>query len=370
MVDTIKSCRKSNLNKKLNKKINKLTALDLFCGAGGFSCGFEQAGFEIIGGIDNNDEALRTYEKNFGKNKAINIDLANEIIFSELKKIFTKKIDVIIGGPPCQGFSVAGKRLADDPRNKLYKAYLSFIDFYAPRAVIIENVPSILNLYEGRIAKEIIRDLSDKGYQISIHKINAAEYGIPQSRKRVFFIGIKEPKILDFELEKIIDGSFITSEMAIGDLPLLDNDDGAEIMNYTQPAQNNYQKRMRNGSKKIYNHSAVIHKPETKKIISLVPDGGNYKDLPKKLQSTRKVNIAWTRLNSKKPSFTIDAGHNHHFHYKANRVPTVRESARIQSFPDSFVFVGGRVSQYRQVGNAVPPLLAKLIGEKIAEILN
>jgi len=121
----------------------------------------------------------------------------------------------------------------------------------------------------------------------------------------------------------------------------------------------------RTNSKGVYNHEITIHTEQTKRIISLVPDGGNYKDLPDSLQSTRKVHIAWTRLNSKKPSFTIDCGHNHHFHYKYNRVPTVRESARLQSFPDSFVFIGNKGSQLKQVGNAVPPLMAKAIAEQL-----
>ena len=126
---------------------------------------------------------------------------------------------------------------------------------------------------------------------------------------------------------------------------------------------------MRNKSDILYNHEAVKHTEKTKNIIAMVPDGGNYKCLPMHLQSTRKVNIAWTRMNSSKPCFTIDAGHNHHFHYLANRVPTVRECARIQSFPDNFIFTGNRTSQYRQVGNAVPPLVAEQIALVLLEAL-
>jgi len=138
---------------------------------------------------------------------------------------------------------------------------------------------------------------------------------------------------------------------------------------YPIKPQNIYQKNCRKNSKGIYNHQITIHKEKTIDIISMVPDGGNYKNLPKELHSTRKVNIAWTRLNSKKPSFTIDTGHNHHFHYEFNRVPTARESARLQSFSDDFIFLKGKTSQLKQIGNAVPPMLAKVLADTLIKYL-
>ena len=154
----------------------------------------------------------------------------------------------------------------------------------------------------------------------------------------------------------------ITAEEALSDLP---DNSVADGDNYPLAPQSEYQQMIRNGATTLHNHQATIHTEQTARIIAMVPDGGNYKSLPKELQQTRKVNIAWTRLNSKKPSITIDTGHRHHFHYKYNRVPTVRESARIQSFPDSFVFTNSKTSQYKQVGNAVPPLMAKAIAEQL-----
>ena len=124
---------------------------------------------------------------------------------------------------------------------------------------------------------------------------------------------------------------------------------------------------MREGTERLYNHQVTIHTPETQRIIAMVPDGGNYKCLPQEMWSLRKVHIAWTRMNSHKPCFTIDTGHRHHFHYSYNRIPTVRESARIQSFPDNFVFIGSKTSQYKQVGNAVPPLMAFAIASQLKQ---
>jgi len=353
-----------------NNKSKSLKIIDLFCGAGGFSEGFRQAGYQILTGIDNDPEAIETYNKNFPEAKSLLYDLSqtDSVLDSFLDRVKTDDQTAIIGGPPCQGFSVAGKRDLNDPRNALYRAYIHLIKIIKPRVIVLENVPTILGLYNGSGAKAITEDFEKLGYK-TVHKIlHARDYGVPQNRKRVFFVGVKngrafsDPKPITF-LDPI------TTEMAISDLPLLEDNLGSDILEYINGPNNNYQSQMRQGSNFIYNHWAVDHKKRTREIISLVPDGGNYKNLPKHLQSTRKVNIAWTRMNSKKPCFTIDAGHNHHFHYKANRVPTVRECARIQSFPDRFRFYGKKTSQFRLVGNAVPPLLAKAIALKLKDML-
>lgn len=350
--------------------MKNINVLDLFCGAGGFSEGFRQAGFNIIAGIDNDQLALETYKNNFANSLALNIDLA-KVDADNLKalSLLTKnKIDVIIGGPPCQGFSIAGKRLKDDPRNTLYKAYLDIIKTHNPKAIVLENVPTILSLHGGHIAKQIEQDFNNLGYKTSVFTLTASDYGVPQKRKRTFFVALKKNILMPIPTP-VTPNKPITTHEALSDLPLLENESGCEILTYSSPTKNNYQKYARDKSKYIYNHCAVIHTEKTRNIIKLVPDGGNYKDLPANLRNTRRVNIAWTRMNSKKPCFTIDAGHNHHFHYKANRVPTVRECARIQSFPDKFRFYGTRTSQYRQVGNAVPPLVAKLIAINLKEKL-
>jgi len=352
------------------KNNNKFNVLDLFSGCGGLSAGFLNEGYNIIAGIDLNDEAIETFNYNFPGSEGIVADLSDIDLFESqfFKSLLKYKINVIVGGPPCQGFSIAGKRIMNDPRNKLYRAYFNFIKSFNPEIVLMENVPTLVNMYNGAVFNNIISDLEEFGYHVKHFILNSADYGVPQLRKRVFILGVKNGR--KFYLPKP-DTVFnhITTKMAISDLPLLENELGTDVAYYPVDSETDYQKAMRNGSVKLFNHWKVEHKQKTIDIIKLVPDGGNYKNLPVELQQTRKVNIAWTRMNSKKPCFTIDAGHNHHFHYKANRVPTVRECARIQSFPDTFRFFGKKTSQYRQVGNAVPPILAGKIARSIIEVL-
>jgi DNA (cytosine-5)-methyltransferase 1 len=346
-----------------------LSVLDLFSGAGGLAHGFRAAGFKTIAGIDSDSSSLKTFARNFPEARTVCEDLSS--ISSELGRYLKSlqgKIDVIVGGPPCQGFSIAGKRLINDPRNSLYRHYIETVQVVKPKYVVIENVPTIRTMGGGKIAAAIVEDLESLGYQVRVETVNASDYGVPQNRKRAFFIAKKGAEPVFFP-KPLTPQKKITTKDAIGDLPLVEDYFDDLPIAYSKKAKNEYQRKMRQGSKNLHNHWSVAHTKQTKSIIALVPDGGNYKNLPKRLQGTRRVNIAWTRMASNLPSFTIDAGHNHHFHYEANRVPTVRECARIQSFPDSFVFLGNKTSQYRQVGNAVPPILAEVIAKLIYEDL-
>lgn len=337
--------------------MNKSTVIDLFCGCGGLSQGFLEAGYDVLLGIDKWQDAVSTFNFNHKNSKGIVADLLDLEPCQVSKQEGIKKIDVIIGGPPCQGFSIAGKRIVEDERNQLYKTFVKFVNHYKPKAFLMENVPNIMSIGNGAIKNQIIDDFEKLGYNVSNKILWASDYGVPQNRKRAFFIGLKNG--VEFEFPKATtQKSKITSEEAISDLPEFSMSDGSPYLN---DVNSKFQKNVRNGNKVVFNHQITEHKEKTINIISMVPDGGNYKDLPEELHSTRKVNIAWTRLNSKKPSFTIDTGHNHHFHYKFNRVPTARESARIQSFRDDFIFLKGKTSQLKQIGNAVPPLLAKEI---------
>lgn len=337
-----------------------MNCIDLFCGCGGLSLGFEKAGFDILLGIDAWEDAITTFNYNHKNSKGICADISTLSPKDIESQLDGKSVDVIIGGPPCQGFSVAGKRIVDDERNKLYKNFVRFVEYFKPKAFMMENVPNILSIGGGIVRCAIVKDFSDLGYKVVYKILTASDYGVPQNRRRTFFVGFKNGNEFTFPLPTI--KQKVTSKEAISDLPDETISNGGK---YPIAPQSDYQKLMRKNAHGLYNHRVTIHTEQTKGIISLVPDGGNYKDLPEELQQTRKVHIAWTRLDSAKPSFTIDCGHNHHFHYKYNRVPTVRESARIQSFPDDFIFLGKLGSQFRQVGNAVPPLMAEEIAETI-----
>ncbi|MEQ2525143.1 DNA cytosine methyltransferase [Bacillaceae bacterium CLA-AA-H227] len=357
-----------------------MNVIDLFSGCGGFSLGFEKAGYNVLLGIDIWKDALITFEKNHKDAKVLEGSLT-EISGEKILKYINKdksEIDVIVGGPPCQGFSVSGKRILEDPRNELYKSFVQVVDTIQPKVFVMENVPGLVRLFNGEAKDRILESLENIGYNVSYKILTASDYGVPQTRKRVFFVGLRKDLFdfpndyFEFPTAEYGDSRkypFITSKEAIDDLPLLEGEIGEEMLPYPCPPKNTYQELMRKDSLYISNHIATVHKPKTVETIARVPDGGNYRDLPKELWETRKVNIAWTRMNSKKPCFTIDTGHNHHFHYKANRVPTVRESARIQSFPDDFIFYGTKTSQLKQVGNAVPPILSRALAEKIKTLI-
>lgn len=363
------------LNEKKREKTNKYKIIDLFAGCGGLSNGFEKADFEAMLGIDNWEDSLYTYKQNHKHSEIIYGDICKISYEDIMKKTDGAKPAVIIGGPPCQGFSLAGKRDKNDGRNNLVYEFIRIVSELKPEFFVMENVLGMLSMKNGngeKVIDKITKKFADIGYIVKYSPLCAHNYGVPQIRRRVFIVGNRLG--IDFSFpEPTHDGKikpFVTVGDAISDLPLLDNDLGREICDYNTTPQSEYQQEMRKGSDKLYNHTKSNHSVQTSNVISLVPEGGNWKDLPIKFQNIRSYSNTWKRLDSKKPSVTIDTGHRHHFHYKANRVPTVRESARIQSFSDDFIFLGSRTSQFKQVGNAVPPLLAMTIARRIKYYLD
>lgn len=335
--------------------------IDLFCGVGGLSLGFEQAGFEVISAVDMWKDAIITYNHN-RKDKVAKVETVEDFNENDLPALIkSNHITGIIGGPPCQGFSTVGRREIDDPRNKMYLEFYKAVKMAMPDFFVIENVKGMLTLNKGAFVKDLIERFGEKGlgYNISYQLLNAADYGIPQNRYRVFYVGLKKGKFsfpLPYDYQ-------LTAKDGISDL------EGADNEHYGCEPVNDFQKAMRGSCLHPINQEYTSHTEQTINIISQVPDGGNIRDLPREVWEVRKYNKAFERMGTFKPSNTIDTGHRNYFHYSEPRIPTVRESARIQSFPDDFEIVGTRGSQYKQVGNAVPPMLAKVIAEKIKETL-
>ena len=277
------------------------------------------------------------------------------------------------GGPPCQGFSMAGKRDVNDPRNRLFKEMLRVVNDIHPPLFLLENVKGILSMQSGNVIKVIRESFEELGYNVKIEILKASDFGVPQERERVFIIGTRigngvlHPKS---NMKKPINLS-----EAIGDLDFLDSGEMSE--EYKSLPISKYQKIMRKGCKKLYNHEAPNHSNQVIKRFSSMKPGQSGKDLPNDLKTKKQV---LKKLEANKPAKTVTTLPEDYVHYKMNRILTVREMARIQSFPDDFVFLGPRTTggerrkyelpQYSQIGNAVPPILAKKVGEHLIKCLN
>lgn len=371
-----------SVNKSTNEvdtKMQNPKFIDLFCGCGGLSLGFKMSGFDPIAGIDFNQAAIKTYRRNFRRTKAICADILTidkDDILLQIGNI--KDIDVIIGGPPCQGFSNANKNYVelDDPRNKLFFEFVKFVELAQPKVVVIENVPQIITKNGGYAKNRITEIFTERGYFVTNAILDASDYGVPQKRLRNFFIITKGNK---FDLSRIVKSDAqITVRDAIGELYQFEGT-SAEFRELHLAPDTPYRTYLRAKNNLVVNHD--IHYPAEiqQKRISYVPQGGNWRDVPEELWETNRTtnsgrknrhSSAYKRLKEDDLSVTIDAGnqHSNYYHPIFHRLPTVREAARLQSFPDSFVFEGIMTEQYLQVGNAVPPLMARSIADAIKEL--
>ena len=357
----------------------KYTCVDLFCGAGGLSKGFLDAGYDVILGVDFDESALKTFKENHGSTTALKLDLYDHSNIDQIVSFLDEKgvteLDVLVGGPPCQGFSYAGKMDVNDKRNFLYLAMVKLTAKLKPKAVLIENVLAMIEANGGIGAKRVIKDFEDIGYKMSTKVLFAPDYGIPQIRRRVFFVGLRDTETeFEFPTPVLKPSEYITCEEAISDLPSLQTPDGniirgTEKQAYSTPPSSSYQALMRVNSEWVYNHFGSVPIDKTRTMIALVPEGKNYLALPEEYRGLYKYHEALTRYHSKRPSLTINTGHRSHFHYKWNRIPTVRECARLQSFPDDFIFYGNQSDQFKQVGNAVPPILGEAIARQLKKYL-
>lgn len=359
---------------KNNKK--KYRVIDLFAGCGGISKGFTNTGkVEIVGAIDFEKSACNTYEENFPGAKVICGDIRD----ISVESTGFSNIDIMVGGPPCQGFSALNrweKEKDNDPRNRLFIEYLRFVDELRPKAIMIENVKQILTAKNGYAPKHIREFLEERGYEVSFKILNAADYGVPQKRERAIIVALrKEYGVFDFDLLEKYKLPKVTVEEAISDIEAIEKEalkyEQGTVFDLGEP-QSDYQKKMQSSDRRLPNHLIYYPVQNVQEMISYVPEGGNWRDVPKELFKSDRDNRHSNylrRLESKSQSVTIDTGHNVYFHPHFKRVPTIRESARIQSFPDDFVITGNKGQQFRQVGNAVPPLLAEAVAKAIMEVI-
>ena len=352
-----------------------MKVIDLFCGCGGLSYGFHLAGYKIIGGIDFNSEAIKTFKFNFAKANAVCCDLLEmneDRIFHTFGDL--KDIDVIIGGPPCQGFSSANRyrKEEEDIRNKLFFEFVKFVDIAKPKAIVIENVRGILSKDNGYAKDRIYEIFESKGYFVNHNLLDASEYGVPQKRIRNFFVMLKKER---FNFETIIKVRIkVTVKDAIEELYTLEEQPKKDVYILENAPDNVYRKYLRNNGNTIENHEICYPTETVQKRISFVKQGGNWQSIPSELFDNNRNNrhsSAYKRLAEDDVSVTIDTGnaHSNYFHPLFNRIPTVREAARLQSFNDAFIFQGSKSAQHKQVGNAVPPLLAKSLALAIKETI-
>lgn len=387
-----------------------LKMIDLFSGAGGLSEGLRQAGFHSLYA----NEVIKTYSETYARNHPDTLVDQRDIRSVDAKSIRQKlkleqgDLDLLAGGPPCQGFSInAPIRSNDDSRNHLFREFIRFVDEFQPKAVLIENVPGLVSFENGMTLQAILDELTNHGYYADVRILYAPHYGVPQTRWRTIIIGMKYQKDIQaafpqpeydaplrvnftsrFDGRNIIGfpkknnlQPYISVKDALSDLPVLSNgESGSECKNYRSLPQNRFQYLMREFSNGVFNHEA----PRLSKInlerLKYIPAGGNWTNipdnlLPKGMQRARKSDHTkrYGRVNPDGLASTIltkcDPHWGAYFHYDQDRVFSVREAARIQTFPDHFIFTGSKAEQYEQVGNAVPPFLAAAIGHSLAKLL-
>ena len=356
-------------------KLKKYNFVDLFCGAGGFSLGLKDTNrFNSILANDIDMDMCETYSLNFPKTKILSKSISDIDFFSINKK---NTIDVVVGGPPCQAYSLSGKRHIDDPRANLFLEYFRAIEVIRPKIFVYENVRGLFSYKKGNIFRQLQEIFEKIGYELSINLVNALNYGVPQSRERIFIIGYK--KGLNYSFPKYLNKRKsmrkpLTISDAISDLPRIKNNEIS--LKYLSKPKTYYQKLMRkNAPDDLMDHKSSKHSESLINIMSYLPEGGLKRDLPYEIRPKSGYANSYGRLWWNKPSTTITRNFGtpssaRCIHPKIDRALTTREGARLQSFPDRYQFFGSRAKKNLQIGNAVPPLLAKAIGKSIFSALD
>ncbi len=368
-----------------SKRPNRFNVVDLFSGVGGLSYGFaKRADFDVVAANELLPAMASAYQKNHPTTKMYNCDIASfsgKLLRTDLGEV-GDSIHVVVGGPPCQAYSTVGKRSLDDPRSQLFKQYFRILEELQPKVFVYENVRGIMSM---DVFKKLIKKFSSLGYTVQDKLLNAADFGVPQLRKRIIIVGTlsgydfkyPNPTHQDpnqkIELLKLDLPPWRTLGEAIGDLPKIKSGQSAE--HYASEPQNEFQQKMRSQApENLMDHNAALHNPRLIELMEALPEGGGQRDLPRKLLPTSGFANTYARLWWNKPCTTITRNFgtpssSRCIHPHVARGLTTREGARIQGFPDHYVFTGSRSDRNLQIGNAVPTLLSDAIAKQVLKTL-
>jgi len=379
---------------------NRPTAIDLFSGAGGITLGLLNAGFNVLLSADLDEGCARTHLRNFSL-PFLQTDIA-KLSGEDIQRqtgLLQGELDLLIGGPPCQGFSILGQREMRDPRNSLFHEFLRIAKELQPKCVVIENVPGLATLGGGALLHKIGAEFASAGYAVECAELLAAQYGVPQMRWRMFFIGWRADQmkrggfplpthgqagIGDLVPNRTISreeaGGFVTIRDAIGDLPAIEA--GEYAGSYDRMPRGSYQTAMRAGAPKtLHNHYAARLSPQNLARLRVLKPGEDWRSLPRTLlpegmrralrkdHTRRYRRMQWDGIARSIITRFRDPKSGEYTHPEQHRTISIREAARIQSFPDWFVFEGSISQQYDQVGNAVPPLLARAVALELRALM-
>jgi DNA (cytosine-5)-methyltransferase 1 len=354
------------LRRAVHWDVRAPTFLDLFSGAGGLSLGLSRAGWTPSLAVDSWPDAVATYRRNFSGHDVADLDI-RELTAARLAELLGEEPDWVVGGPPCQGFSTVGKRLRHDPRNLLVREFHRVVKTLRPAGFVIENV---LGLKDMRFQDGVIELFDDLGYDVSFHVLRAADYGIPQLRRRVVFVGHRDQGFFGRPEASLRANEYVTVWDAIGDLPAVEPGETAHT--YEKSPFADYQRVMRADSTELQGHKASNHPPHLIRAISFIPDGGNRRAIPDEFQPSSGFHNSYSRLSSRHPAVAVTSNMGKPsatrcIHPFQHRGLTAREGARLQSFPDTFWFEAGVTSQRLQIANAIPPLLAEMLGRRLSD---
>lgn len=364
------------------------TAIDLFAGGGGLSVGFLKAGFEVVLGLDNWRPAKITFEFNHPGSTFLLKD-ASEVTGDEMRRAAgIAEVDVLLGGPPCQGFSTAGKRALDDPRNTLVRQFLRLATELQPKFVVMENVEGFVSFVGGRLVDEVVEVMTRIGYKSWQRVLQAADYGVPQRRKRFFLVATRlsveysfpQPTHRGSNNANLVSPHlplWLTFWDAVSDLPVIKAGESASA--YASPPRNDYQVARRNNSDVLYEHTAPHHTEKLIKLMSFVPPGKSafdvWDEIPEELRPTSGFANSYGRIVANESAPTITRNFTtpssaQCIHPLVDRALSLREGARAQSFDDTFRFFGSFTDNRLLIGNAVPPLLAEAVADSVKDALD